>query len=231
MKSFKWIFLVLFSATMLTSCFEIIEEVTYHKDGSGELKYVFDMGGLKPMLEMAAAMDTTGQMNMDTLGMISKEFVNKVEGLKGITNIAEISDADNLKFGVSFNFDDPESLNTAVNQLMESPGLMSGETTTFEGSKKKFTRLASKNLTGIFDEILGETGAGENGEMAMMFLKDVSYTTIYHFDKKVKKMSNDKAVLSDDKKTVTMKYYLFDEDRGGKNATLENEIKLKGWLF
>lgn len=45
MKSLKWLLLVLMGTTMLTSCFDILEEVTYHKDGSGEFKYVFDMSG------------------------------------------------------------------------------------------------------------------------------------------------------------------------------------------
>jgi hypothetical protein len=230
MKSLKWLLLVLMGTTMLTSCFDILEEVTYHKDGSGEFKYVFDMSGLKPMMDMVAAMDTTGEMSMDTLSSISREFSQKVEGLSGITDIQEIKDEDAFKYGVSFKFSNLDALNAAVNQITEGPGISSGETAMFEGSKKKFVRLNAGKISGIFDELMGETG-GENAEMAMMFLKDVSYTTVYHFDKKVKKVSNENAVISNDKKTVTIKYYIFDDDRGGKNASIANTIKMKGWLF
>ncbi|MCB0661821.1 MAG: hypothetical protein KDC24_03695 [Saprospiraceae bacterium] len=230
MKSLKWLFLVLMGSTMLTSCFDILEEVTYHKDGSGEFRYVFDMSGLKPMMDMVAAMDTTGEMSMDTLSSLSREFASKVDGLAGISSIEEINDEDAFTYGISFKFANLDALNAAVNQLTEGPGIGSGEEDLFGGSKKKFSRLDAGKISGLFDEIMGEAG-GENAEMAMMFFKDVSYTTVYHFDKKVKSMSNDKAELSDDKKTVTMKYYIFDEERGGKNASVANTIKLKGGLF
>lgn len=230
MKSLKWLLLVLMGTTMLTSCFDILEEVTYHKDGSGEFKYVFDMSGLKPMMDMVAAMDSTGEMSMDTLSALSREFSSKVQGLAGISDIEEIKNEETFHYGVSFKFDNLDALNAAVNQLTEGPGISTGEADIFDGSKKKFIRLDAGKISSIFDEMMGEAG-GENAEMAMMFLKDVSYTTVYHFDKKVKKMSNEKAVLSNDKKTVTLKYFIFDDDRGGKNATIANTIKMKGWLF
>ncbi len=228
--------MLLMSSMLFTGCFEMIEEINHNtKSGSGTYKFVTDMSGMKMMIEMAAAMDTTGQMNMDTLDMVSKEFVNKVDGLSGISNIKEINDKENLKFGVEFNYKSLAALNVAAGQLFENGEISSGGGEVFfKGKKKRFERLDAKGFGALMDQMMGGMGGGEDAEgmeMAKMFLKDVSYTMIYTFDKKVKKMSNSQATLSADKKTVTHKYFMFDEDRGGANGTVENIIKLKGGWF
>lgn len=226
--------MLLVSSVLFTGCFEMLEEVHHNsKKGTGTYKFVMDMGGIKPMLEMAAAMDTTGQFNIDTIDQFSAEFVNKVTGLNGISDIKEIKDKENLQFGVEFSYKNIPSLNVAVGQLFDDGQLKSGGGEVFFNAKKKvFERIDARAFNSLIDEFTGAAG-GEGGEMdmAMMFLKDVSYTMIYHFDKKVKKVSNDLATISADKKTVEMKYFLFDEDRGGSSGTIENKIKLKGWLW
>ena len=126
------------------------------------------------------------------------------------------------------------SLNVAAGQLFEDGQISSGGGEVFfKGKKKRFERMDAKGFGGMIDQMMGGAGGGggEEMEMAQMFLKDVSYTMIYTFDKKVKKMSNSQATLSADKKTVTHKYFMFDEDRGGANGTVENIIKLKGGWF
>ena len=204
----------------------MVEKVNHNsKTGNGNYKFTMDMSGMKMMFEMAAAMDTTGQMNMDTLSALSKEFVNKVDGLSGISNIQEISDLENFTFGVAFDYKSLSALNVAAGQLFEDGQISSGASEPFfKGKKKVFERLDAKGFSGMMDQMMGRMGGGEAEEMEMasQFLKDVSYTMVYTFDKKVKKMSNEQASLSGDKKTVTLKYFMFDEERGGANGTVEN---------
>ena len=224
------------SSILFTGCFEMIEEVNHNsKKGTGTYKFVIDMSGAKMMLEMAAAMDTTGQVTLDTLGAVSKEFFNKVDGLSGISNIKEVNDSKNYIFGVQFDYSSIAALNVAAGQLFEDGQLNSGAgETLFQGTKKRFERLDVSAFSSMLDQMMGTggiEGGGEEMEMIKTFMGDVSYTMVYTFDKKVKKMSNDQATLSSDKKTVTHKYFLFDENRGGSNGTLENIIKLKGGLF
>lgn len=235
MQQLRMILMLLACSIAFTGCFEMVEEVNHNsKTGDGNYKFVMDMSGMKMMFEMAAAMDTTGQMNMDTLSALSKEFVTKVDGLSGISNVKEVSDLENFKFGVSFDYKSLAALNVAAGQLFEDGQISSGGGEAFfKGKKKKFERLDAKGFGGMMDQMMGGMGGGEAEEMEMasQFLKDVSYTMIYTFDKKVKKMSNSQATLSGDKKTVTLKYFMFDEERGGANGTVENIIKLKGGWF
>ena len=141
--------MLLASGMLFTGCFEMVEEINHNsKTGNGTYKFVTDMSGMKAMFEMAAAMDTTGQMNMDTLDMISKEFVNKVDGLSGISNIKEINDKDNFTFGVEFDYKSLAALNVAAGQLFEDGQISSGGGETFfEGKKKRFERLDAKAVS------------------------------------------------------------------------------------
>lgn len=230
MKKFQLIAGLLLTMMVFTSCFDLIEEVHYKKDGSGTYKFTMDMSGLKGLMAMAMASDSTGDFKMDTLSAISKELSNKVQDLDGISNIKEISDVENFVFGVEFDFKDVKALNLAMKEGFSENELgdSSADKSFFSASKKSFQRIDARGFGGMLDEMIsGSMGEEGEMEMAQMFLKDVSYTMIYHFDRKVKKISNKEATVSDDKKTVTLKYFLFDDTRGGKNNTIENTIKLK----
>jgi hypothetical protein len=173
------------------------------------------------------ASDTTGSMNMDTMAAMGREMSEKVRGINGITNIKEITDMENMIFGVEYDFANVAALNEAAKANASNEMTETSDKPSFKAGKKEFTRLDVKGGLGtLLGEAMGQAG-GEDAEMAMMFFKDVSYTMVYHFDRKVKKASNKLSEISDDKKTVTLKYYLFDDERGGKKGTIENVIKLK----
>lgn len=229
MKKLQLITGFLLTAMVFTSCFDLIEEVHYKKDGSGTYKFTMDMSGLKGLMELAMSADTTGEFKMDTLSAVSKELSAKVRDLDGITNIREITDSENLVFGVEFDFRDVKALNLAMKEGFSDDELSSTtEKSFFQASKKSFQRIDARGFGGMLDQMLSSGLGGEDEmDMAQMFLKDVSYTMIYHFDRKVKKVSNNLATVSDDKKTVTLKYFLFDDTRGGKTGSIENTIKLK----
>lgn len=227
LKNLTLLFAFLIGSMTLTGCFEIIEEIHYKKDGSGTYKFTMDMSQMKGLMDMAMASDTTGSMNMDTMAAVGREMSEKVRGIQGISNIKEVTDAENLIFGVEYDFANMEALNAAAKANASEEMNEAADKPSFKGGKKEFTRLDVKGgLGGLLNGAMGDLG-GEEGEMALAFFKDVSYTMIYHFDRKVKKTSNKLAEISDDKKTVTLKYYLFDDDRGGKTGTIENIIKLK----
>ena len=59
--------------------------------------------------------------------------------------------------------------------------------------------------------------------MMSPFLADMKYRIIYHLPAAVKKMTNEDATLSNDKKTVTLEVTV--EDVKEKRKTLSNEIK------
>lgn len=225
LKNMRIALAILMSSVLLTGCFDIVEEVHYKKDGSGTYKFTMDMSGLQSLMAMAMAADTTGQMNLDTLSAFSREMAQKVQGISGISNIREIGDAESLVFGIEFNFANLEALNKAATEVAADEIYGKSEKPTFKGAKKEFTRLDAKGFSSLMDQMMGE--GGEEMEMAKMFLKDVSYTMIYHFDRKVKKVSNKLATVSEDKKSVTLKYFMFDDERGGAGASIENSIKLK----
>lgn len=225
------VFLSLFLGSVLfTGCFDLIEEVRYNKDGSGTYSFLMDMGEMKELLAMVMASDSTGAGSLDSLGGFSKEVVKKLEGLPGISDLEVIDDQEAFQFGYRFSFRDLDALNNALKESMEGQMAAGQEPTGedyFSMKRKEFRRLDPAGFQKIVKESMGSMGDDENSEMAMMFLKDVSYRTIYHFERDVKKVSNPEASISEDQKTVTLTYFLFDEERSKAGTGIENTIKLK----
>jgi hypothetical protein len=60
-----------------------------------------------------------------------------------------------------------------------------------------------------------------------MFFADMTYKQIYHFEKDVKKSSNELSEISEDTKTVTISQKPFDEEQAKKNIGVATVIKLK----
>ncbi|HMR45016.1 MAG TPA: hypothetical protein PKC40_14330 [Saprospiraceae bacterium] len=180
MKKLQLITGFLLTAMVFTSCFDLIEEVHYKKDGSGTYKFTMDMSGLKGLMELAMSADTTGEFKMDTLSAVSKELSAKVRDLDGITNIREITDSENLVFGVEFDFRDVKALNLAMKEGFSDDELNSTtEKSFFQASKKSFQRIDARGFGGMLDQMLSSGLGGEDEmDMAQMFLKDVSYTMI-----------------------------------------------------
>lgn len=225
-------------------CLHITEEATFRNNGSGSYKMTLDMGEMKNMMDMFKNMkpDSAGNdMGMPDLGggnpmgSLSGELTGmskNLKGLQGLTNVVEINDTVNFKFGYSFDFADVNALNRAL-KMVNKDKFENNAEEVFKFSGKSFERLGSGDLG---QAIKGAMGEGEEGgdemaqgmEMAKMFFADMSYTQIYHFpDRKVKKSTNTLSEMSDDNHTLQIKIKPFDEDQQKKKVTVATAVKLK----
>lgn len=85
---------------------------------------------------------------------------------------------------------------------------------TFSRSLKKDFKQSSEDVEALDNEI------AEMGEAKDMF-GAMSYTLVYHFPKPVKTVTNEKAVISDDGKTVTLKMNFIDMIKSPETMTLD----------
>jgi len=108
----------------------------------------------------------------------------------------------------------------------------------FAGSKKGFQRFKNEDddkmtdLSGLLNGVNESDQENKTEEkisigMLKLFADKITYTTIYHFDKKIKSVSNPNSKISADGKTVEMTFSLLDEEK----VDLSNKIVLKGGLF
>ena len=211
---------LLFAAIVLTmsACFEITEEVTVNKDGSGSYTNIMDATKLSEQMQMIAAFDSTGQMVPKlkyTLDSTFAETFKKYAQLKGVSKVV----ADTSKpyiYKVSLNFTDVTALNEVINLDKKDDAMKN----VYAWKKGQLTR---KDFALNLDDMKMEDESQK--EMAKSMLEGMKYTIILNLPGKVKNSTNKQAKISDDQKTVTLVCNLLDVI--DKKVDLGNDVTYK----
>lgn len=213
----KIIRILIFAAISFTAtgCLDIIEEVILNKDGSGTYVSSFD---ITKLADTYSIVDSTGQMMKGTKKTLDSTFEvlkNKIISINGVS-AAYLDKSEKNVIKLRLNFTDINVLNKVLDQDKEDVG----EKNLYSQSKGKLTRKE-----GGINSLIGDIGGHGEEDKSMMspFLADMKYRIIYHLPAAIKKMTNEDATLSNDKKTVTLEVTV--EDVKEKRKTLSNEIK------
>ncbi|NMM49549.1 hypothetical protein [Marinigracilibium pacificum] len=211
----------------MSSCFNFKETIFLKKNGSGTYTFTIDMSALKPMMEAFQNMADSADSEADGEGgptdmtkKFDKDMVKDkeiLESVEGITNVESISDEDTFIFGLKFDFDNVNSLNTALNKMNKSENEDFEEREFFQYNKKSFERLNFFLDKGeLQDELKDESdedmSEAEFEQMMQMF-GDMTYTTEYIFEEPVKDVSNNDALMTPDRKKVTIETKILKEDK------------------
>lgn len=257
MNNLKNLFLaiLLIGATALTGCLHIIEEATFHNNGSGSYKMTLDMSELKGMMDMMKGMggdaaksetdsttisdggdytppptEAAAENPMGGLGEQVSGVAASLKGIAGITNIVEINDTSAFNFGYSFDFADVASLNRAL-KIIGKEKYDSKNEETFKFNGKSFERLGVGDMGAEIKKAMAENTGDEEesqADMMKMFFADMSYKQIYHFpDRKVKKNNNKLGTIEEDGHTLTINIKPFDEEQQKQKASVATKVKLK----
>ncbi len=195
----------------LYSCFDITEEVTINKDGSGF--YVSTMDAT----EYLDAYERTGETAMRnakyTLDSGFAETVKKYASVKGVKNVvADTSQPDIYK--VSMKFATVEALNKALYLDKKDKSLEN----LYAWSKGQLTR--KDHGLGI-----GDMNDESQKEMMKYMFGDVNYTIIMNVPGKIKGFSNKAAKVSKNRKSVTLAFVL--NDVIDEKVSLGNVVRYK----
>ena len=216
MKKIMNALLIAASVFTMTACFDITEDITINKDGSGTYVSTTDASKLSEQLGMLAAMDTTGELIPKLKYSLDSSFsanFSQYAAIKGVSKV-KVDTSKAYIYKVTLDFTDINALNGVINVDKKEDA----QKNLYSWVKGKLTRKDS----GVG---MGEMGMEDDQqkEMAKSLLKDMKYTIIYHLPKKVSGMTNKEAKLSDDKKTVTLQGSIL--DIMDKKLTLGNEVK------
>lgn len=210
----------------LSSCLEITEQVRIREGGSGQFTFTVDMSEAKPLLDVAKGFSKDADPNEVTsdLNTGMEDAHKRLQSAKGIHNSALIRSKNGLLSGITFEYDNVEALNKAVNIVQNNKPDAQEQFFAWNGQ-----RLHRLNILKIENEIKNKTGNDlngldltVNGKSIKEIMKNMVYRTEYTFDKPIKSVSNSSATLSADKRKVTVERYLLDDTR--KASTLENVI-------
>ncbi|MBL6667372.1 MAG: hypothetical protein ISP69_01745 [Crocinitomicaceae bacterium] len=213
----------IFLCFTLSSCIEILDDVTFNPDGSGEFKYTINLSSSKLKINSILALDS-----LDGKKVPSKlELQEKVSDLIGVLNcqegIREVSveeNYDNYILKVSLHFDNVESLLAAFKETMEEVGNTAVEDTS------NYNWVSWDGLTLIrqipdLSSFKFRLVKKEDQEL----MRSGMYTSISRFDSPVDQIENPSAILSKNNKAVMLRSSLFDVF--GNPSIMDNTISVK----
>lgn len=207
----------------LSSCIEILDDVTFNADGSGEFKYTINLSSSRLKINSILALDS-----LDGKKVPSKlELQEKVSDLIGVLNCQEGIEGvtleenyDNYIFKVSLHFANVESLLAAFKETMEEAGNTAEEDTSY------YNWVSWDGITlirQIPDLSSFKFRLVKNEDQELM--RNGMYTSISRFDSPVEQIENPSAILSKNNKAVMLRGSLLDVF--GNPSIMDNTISVK----
>lgn len=206
--------IVLFLLTScLTGCFEIIEDVSFNKDGSGKFKVLVNYSMSKSQITKIMSQDTIAGQKIPSKEEIKLNITRVMTQLKnqdGITNVTYSTDFDNFIFKATFDFKNTNALNLAVANLIKS---QDPHAVTDPVTYSWINNLAKRSFnSGLL------TQAKQNKDEATKYLggfENAKLTSIFRFESEILADSKLKGKVSSSKKN----YF----QQSSVNTILENK--------
>lgn len=220
-RKLSGIFMLVFLCS-LTSCFDIIDEITMNADGSGEITLTANLSKSKTKLASIMLLDSVNGHKVPARADIEHALQEAVEFLQkseGITQVSKKTDFDNYIFSISCHFKSVNNIDNILQEITKNlkvkPLLVSYD---FDPGKKTF----SKNYT-YKPEAKAEYEKLKEDDKKVF--NEASYTSIFRFENEVTASSNAAAKISKSKKAVMLRASALDVING--NINLTNKIQLK----
>jgi hypothetical protein len=199
-KLIPFTFLILFA---LSSCIEIIDDLSLKSDGSGTFKYSVNLSSSKIKVNSILALDSIDGKKVPSIDDIKQkidQFIKTLDAQNGISNVKVEENYAEFIFKFQCDF---TSVLTLQEGLKQSIVILSKEKSIPQLDHNWLTWDGNKLIRSI-PEITGKK-INEINDTDIELLKKGSYTSITRFDKVVEKFENQAAQLSKSKMAVMVK--------------------------
>lgn len=214
--------LFIFLIPTLSSCFQIIEEITMRNDGTGDVLLTINLSQSKTKVATVMLLDSVQGYKVPSKQKIQQELNEAVAYLRkteGISNVKSTSDFNNYIATISFTFKDVANINNITKNILAKQKIKATNTSTYSYNKatKTFIRKYQPVATAKteFNKLKSQDKAIFNG---------ANYTSIYRFESPVTTTSNRASNVSKSKKAVMLKSGIMDLINGKINVS--NQIQL-----
>jgi len=180
-------------------CFEIVEEISLKKNGSGTFKYTINFSQSTSKIKSLMLLEEVEGYKVPTEKKIHSEFDKLVvlsKKINGISNVKDSLDFNNYIFVYSCDFKHVENLNTIIDSLnQKSKSVKNNKTNYFSYSisKKIFSRKGDDVLKQLYNKM--------TDSQQRIFI-GADYTALYRFENEIKEVSEPNAKISANKKAV-----------------------------
>lgn len=206
----------------LTSCFEVVEEVNFNKDGSGDVILTMNLSKSKTRLNAIMLLDSINSYKVPSKEEVRKQIsqaVDRVKQIKGISNVQNSTNFDSYIFTVSCNFTDVDALNTVISAFStkeDAAIIKQKKHFSFNKTQNIFVRNYHYNIAKEFEKT--------NMEDREIF-KTATLTTIYRFKSNIKSSENTTAKIAGSKKAIMLRVSA--QDIIANKNSIKNQIKLE----
>ena len=204
-----------------TSCFEIVEDISFKKNGSGTFKYIINLSQSKTEINSLMRLDSNSGFRIPKIKEINQKLNMVEQSLKnaeGLSNISVKRDFTNWIFEMKTDFDSCKNLEKAINNAINSidkrnkfilNGVFSLTESTMQRKMTEINKVDMQNM---------------NKGVASKILSKAVYTTIYRFENTIENYSNKKAKPSASKTAIMLSCNILKLING--KETLLNTINL-----
>lgn len=223
LKKWKWVIVGFAMLLSLSSCFELVEEVSMNLDGSGSFKISLNLNQSKSTLDGFKNKDSIDHYKVPKTADIDakvSEAMAKLKAVKGISNVTSERNHTDYIYTLKCNFTNLTALNTAINTLWMSydkNAPVKPTTIHFYKNGTAFGRLFQKAW-------LQEKGSRLNA-VEKRILQSAMYIAAYKFPNEVLSHSHPEGKISKSGKAVVLRVNMLDLVQ--LKNTIKNEIKLK----
>lgn len=187
---------------ILSSCFQVVEEVSLKNDGTGDMQLTVNFSQSRSKLASIMLMDSLNGYKIPSekdIHQFMNETVDFLKKSKGISNVKKTVDLKNYIATVNFSFKDLSDINGLTKKLLEKEkGKAPVNSYAFEKASGQVKRIYqySPAMKKEYDKL-----KPKDREL----FKTAGFTSIFRFDKAIMSSSNKMAKLSPSGKAVMIK--------------------------
>jgi hypothetical protein len=213
--------LVLLMALSLSSCFEIIEQISLNANGSGNFVWTANCSRSKENLNTLFSQDSVMGRKMPSTTDINTrldEAKRILSASPGISNVQITKDFTNYIFTINMSFTSVAALDKALASTVQAVAKPTSTVPTgnFSFIGKTFSRKLMSNV---------QTEMGKINKDLMDMMSKSYYTSIYKFAGNIKSTSNPNAKISPSKTSMMQKVSIL--QIYSSKANFENTIVLE----
>jgi uncharacterized lipoprotein YehR (DUF1307 family) len=228
-QSFRSLAIALLTTLTFSACFDIEEVIHFKTADSGTVAYIVDVSQMMDMIKkfgnIVSNEDEVGKDSQKQMTNNFDEVKLALEGIPGVSNVEQIDDEANNKFGIRADFANIAALNRVLAEVYKEADDKSMPEFVLR-KKKIYEYLQPIDLKASFTKTLDlDAGVGSADIDPTMFFENMSVTSRMIFaGKKVKKSTNPDAIISADRHTLSLTTFPF---KSGNTTTLKNQVSVK----
>ncbi|MFK8038224.1 MAG: hypothetical protein AB8B74_08050 [Crocinitomicaceae bacterium] len=194
------LFILAILTLSLTSCFEIIEDITINKNGTGKIKLIINASQSKTDINALMLLKEVNGYEVPSIQKINtklKSLTDSIANTKGFSNVTSSFDTDNFIIVVEADFDKVARLNNGIFKLWNRYDSQNAiEEPYFSYSNNSFYRQSGK----LFNLLYLRLKTADR-----KVLDGATYTALYRFDELIESQKNALAIISKNQKVVFLK--------------------------